>query len=46
MKSIPSLVICGFSFLGIQAQEVEAVQEVVDPVQEVDPDLVVVGGDS
>jgi hypothetical protein len=43
MKSIRSLVICGFSFLGIQAQEVEVVQEVVDLVQEVDLDLVVRG---
>lgn len=44
MKSIPSLVICGFSFLDIQVQEVEVVQEVVD-LPEVDMDLVV-GGDS
>ena len=44
MKSILSLVICGFSFLGIQVPEVVVVQEVVDLVPEVDMDLVV-GGD-
>lgn len=42
MKSVPSLVICGFNFLGILVQEVELVRE-VDLVQEVDLDLVVRG---